>query len=109
MTKITLGRTLSNQAYGGLPYETTRMEVEVEGDDPDALRDEAKKIIDEWTDLLIKEIEMEDWGLSVEEWENLDLETKGELQEAKRAISRSRYHKQKAHLLMKKRSLLTNQ
>ena len=69
--KATLARNINNQLYGGNPFETTRMEVQVEGEEINELRDEAKKIIDEWTDMLIKEIEMEEWNISPEEYEAL--------------------------------------
>mgnify|MGYP001615428730 FL=1 len=108
MTKITLARNLNNQLYGGNAYETTRMEVTVEGDDVDALRQEAKDIIDEWTDLLIREIEIEEWGITPEEWEKASQEAKSEFKEASRAVSRSRYHKQKAQKLMQMGLLKNN-
>ena len=96
---VTLGRTLSNQAYGGLPFETTRLELQAEGEDFEDLADEVKAKMDEWVDMMIQDIETEAWDLTTDEWEALDDEVRLHLQDAKRALGRVRYHKNRAQII----------
>ena len=103
--KVTFARTINNEQYGGNPYENIRLEITCEGSEGETfeeLADESKKKIEEWTDMIIREIECEQWGLTPDEYVLLDEEAKQHLSEANRAVSRKRYHLAKARIIQER-------